>query len=100
MNDIVGDYLGNYKYKTRINELIIEMVSRSKIVKIVMTLLNSWVKFSIDNNKKEESNEFVNELIDQNVAHCCLKLLVLMLNHAKNGKSAVFLGALRPTKES
>ena len=48
-----------------------------------MILLNTWAKFSINKNTAEESDEFENEFIDQNVAHCCLKLLVMMLNNVK-----------------
>jgi len=45
MNDIVGDYLGNYQFSTDINQQLIENVARSQMPRIVCTLLSIWLKF-------------------------------------------------------
>lgn len=48
LNDIVGDYKGNYKYVTGINHQLCENMARSKIVKIITPLLSAWLGAKLD----------------------------------------------------
>ena len=45
LNDIVGDYKGNYKCATGINYQIMDAISTSKLVGIVCSLLSIWLKY-------------------------------------------------------
>ena len=42
---MVGDYLGNYKYATEMNDLIISNLAKSDIVCIILPLLQNWLMF-------------------------------------------------------
>lgn len=44
VNDIVGDYMLNYRYATGLNDLIVENLARSQVVLIVTPLLAAWIK--------------------------------------------------------
>ena len=45
INDIVGDFKGNYKFATSINNQIIEGIARSSLIKVICPLLIIWLKF-------------------------------------------------------
>lgn len=44
LNDIVGDYLGNYKQATSVNQQIMDSMATSKLPKIICPILAIWLK--------------------------------------------------------
>lgn len=51
INDIVGDFLGNYQFATEINPQIIEKMAGSSLIKVICPLLIIWIKFSKENEQ-------------------------------------------------
>ena len=45
LNDIVGDYLGNYKPASSINQQIMDQMSTSKLPQIICPILEIWLKY-------------------------------------------------------
>ena len=68
LNDIVGDYLGNYKYATSLNQQIMDQVSTSKLPQIICPILIIWLKYrkksaqDDDSAKKIEKKEEINSI--------------------------------------
>lgn len=45
LNDIVGDYMGNYKFATSVNQQIMDNLATSKISSIICPILVIWLKY-------------------------------------------------------
>ena len=43
MNDLVGDYMGNYKFVSPLNMEIAKNLAKSEIVAIIIPLLQNWL---------------------------------------------------------
>jgi len=59
LNDIIGDYKGNYRFASAINNLLIDNLAKSDIIQVVVPLLTNWLKYrkSLKTPKVEEDKQ-------------------------------------------
>ena len=58
MNDIVGDYRQNYKCATEIGNTVREKLAKSDMIRIIVALLENWLKFRKNPPKVNQNDKF------------------------------------------